>query len=149
MDAFDGLELSPRKVEYLKYIAGQEGEVKTTDLSTHFIVDPSTITRAIGEMAAAGLIAHVRYGGIGLTEEGGIYAEFLFRRHRILGLVLRHYGFSADEACCEVSRFESMVSRDAVDRICRSMGHPIRGICGEITHESCAGESPGRSPELI
>jgi DtxR family transcriptional regulator, Mn-dependent transcriptional regulator len=148
MDAFDGLELSPRKVEYLKYIAAQGGDVKTTDLSTHFAVDPSTITRAIGELAAAGLIAHVRYGGIGLTEEGRIYAEFLFRRHRILGLVLRHYGFSADEACCEASQFESMVSRDAVDRICRSMGHPIRGICGEITHDSCAGEDPGRSMEV-
>jgi Mn-dependent DtxR family transcriptional regulator len=148
MDAFDGLELSPRKAEYLKFIAGQGGDVKTMDLSTHFAVDPSTITRAIGELAAAGLIAHVRYGGIGLTEEGRIYAEFLFRRHRILGLVFRHYGFSADEACSEVSRFESMVSRDAVDRICRSMGHPIRGICGEITHDSCAGEDPGRSPEV-
>jgi DtxR family transcriptional regulator, Mn-dependent transcriptional regulator len=148
MDTYDGLELSPRKVEYLKFIAGQGCDVKTTDLSTHFAVDPSTITRAIGELTTVGLISHVRYGDISLTEDGRMYAEFLFRRHRILGLVLRHYGFSADEACCEVTRFESMVSRDAVDRICRSMGHPIRGICGDITHESCTGEESNKSPEV-
>lgn len=148
MQEFDGLEISPKKVVYLKYIAGQDHDVKTSDLSKQFGVDPSTITRAIGELAAAGFLEHERYGGIRLTEEGRIYTEFLVRRHRILGLVLRHYGFSEDWACREVSRFESLVSRDAVDQICRSMGHPIQGICGEITHGSCSNGETGGSPEI-
>lgn len=137
MDTFDGLELSRKKAEYLKYIAAMGDNVKTTEISTRFAVDPSTITKAIGEMVSSGLVAHVPYGGIHLTDTGIAYAEFLMRRHRILGLMLRHYGFSEEEACAEASRFEGLVSRDVVDRICRSMGHPITGICGEITHGSC------------
>lgn len=148
MREFDGLELSPRKVAYLKYIAGNDRDTKIGDISQHFGVDPSTITRVIGELVAAGLVAHERYGGILLTEAGREYAEFLVRRHRILGLVLRHYGLSEEWACHEVSRFESLISREAVDQICRSMGHPSLGICGEITHGSCtSGETAGSRDE--
>jgi Mn-dependent DtxR family transcriptional regulator len=71
-----------------------------------------------------------------LTEEGTRYARFLLRRHRILGLLLSHYGFPPEDACREVSRFEDYVTRDAVDRICASMGHPVMGVCGEISHDS-------------
>jgi Mn-dependent DtxR family transcriptional regulator len=71
-----------------------------------------------------------------LTDEGTRYARFLLRRHRILGLLLSHFGFTPDDACREVSRFEDYVSRGAVDRICASMGHPVMGICGEISHDS-------------
>jgi Mn-dependent DtxR family transcriptional regulator len=57
------------------------------------------------------------------------------RRHRILVLILTHYGLSADMACEEASRFESFVSREATDRICRSLGHPMVGPCGNIPHD--------------
>jgi Mn-dependent DtxR family transcriptional regulator len=147
MEEFNGLGLSPKKVVYLKYIAEQGDDTKISDLSHRFGVDPSTITRAIGELAAAGLIAHERYGNVRLTDEGRRYAEFLVRRHRILGLVLRHYGLSEEWACREVTRFESLVSREAVDQICRSMGHPSLGICGEITHGSCTNGETGGSGE--
>jgi len=54
-------------------------------------------------------------------------------------------GLSDEEACREVSRFESFVSRDAIDRMCRAMGHPRQGVCGEITHDTgCLGN--GREP---
>jgi len=45
MEDITGLELSPKKNEYLKYILKQEGPVKTTDISTQFKVDPSTTTK--------------------------------------------------------------------------------------------------------
>ena len=56
-----------------------------------------------------------------------------------------HFGLSDEEACMEVSRFESLVSKCAIDRMCQAMGHPSRGGCGEITHDTgCLG--PGQEP---
>ncbi|HVP25039.1 MAG TPA: metal-dependent transcriptional regulator [Methanomicrobiales archaeon] len=137
MDQDDGLGLSPRKVEYLKFIYETGGRVKTNRIASRFGVDPSTITKAVDELARAGLLVHEPYHGVTFSGEGRRCAEFLVKRHRILALVLTRFGLSTDEACHEVSRFESLVSRTAVDRICRAMGHPSQGICGEITHGTC------------
>jgi Mn-dependent DtxR family transcriptional regulator len=143
MEIGDGLELSPRKVAYLKYIADNGGRVRTTDLATQFKVDPSTITKTIAELSCTGLIIHEPYRGICLTDEGKRYAGYLVKRHRILSLMLTHYGFSHDQACAEASRFESLVSKEAVDRICAAMGHPGQGICGKITHDDgCRSQEP-------
>ena len=145
MEIHDGLGLSPRKVTYLKYFFEQSGPVKTNDLAARFGVDPSTITKTLGELSDAGLLTIVPYHGAMLSPSGREYAAFLVKRHRILALAMTHYGLSDEEACTEVSRFESLVSKDAIDRICQAMGHPSRGICGAITHDSgCLGH--GRGP---
>ncbi|AKB15768.1 iron (metal) dependent repressor, DtxR family [Methanosarcina thermophila] len=137
---FTGLELSPRKVDYLKFILEKGGTVKTTEISSGLQVDPSTTSKTLNELASAGYLNHVPYKGVDLTEMGKAYTQFLVRRHRILSLLLTHYGLSSKEACDEVSRFEAFVSRDAVNKICNSMGHPMFGVCGEISHEKCLHE---------
>ncbi|MDQ1254539.1 MAG: DtxR family transcriptional regulator, Mn-dependent transcriptional regulator [Euryarchaeota archaeon] len=137
---FTGLEHTPRKVVYLKFILEKGGVVKTTEISTNLQVDPSTTSKTINELALAGYLNHVPYRGVDLTELGQEYAEFLVRRHRILSLLLTHYGLSSEGACDEVSRFEAFVSRETVDKICSSMGHPMFGVCGEINHEKCFNE---------
>lgn len=133
----EGLELSPRKVEYLKYLHENGGRAKTNRIASRFRVDPSTVTKTIEELARSGLVVHEPYHGVTFSAEGRRYAEFLVKRHRILALLLARFGLSGEEACSEVSRFESHVSRAAVDRICRAMGHPSQGVCGEITHGTC------------
>ena len=135
MEIGNGLDLSPKKVVYLKYIFERGAIVKTSDLASHFAVDPSTITKTMGELTGAGLLSHEPYHGVSLSQKGKHYAEFLVKRHRILSLALTHYGLSHDEACQEVSRFESLVSKETIDTMCRAMGHPHAGICGEITHD--------------
>lgn len=134
---FTGLELSPRKVDYLKFILEKGNTVKTTEISSGLQVDPSTTTKTLNELANTGYLNHIPYRGVNLTEMGEAFAQFLVRRHRILSLLLTHYGLSSEEACSEVSRFEAFVSRDAVDKICSSMGHPMFGVCGKITHGEC------------
>ena len=57
----DGLELSPKKCEYLKYILEKRGIVRTTDISDNFHLDPSTITKTIREMSSTGLIDYGPY----------------------------------------------------------------------------------------
>jgi Mn-dependent DtxR family transcriptional regulator len=135
METPDGLELSPRKVKYLKFIFEQGGTVKTNDIASRFNVDPSTITKTIAEIAEGGYLTHVPYRGVVLTEEGTGYVKFLIKRHRILSLILVRYGLTNEQACEEVSRFESFVTRSAIDTMCSAMGHPRQGICGKITHD--------------
>ena len=74
-------------------------------------------------------------GGWLSPDLGREYGAFLVRRHRILGLVLSHYGLSDDEACQEASRMEWYLSRDAVNKMCRALGHPTTGFCGAICHD--------------
>ncbi len=135
MDENDGSCLSARKVDYLKFIYEHDGLTKTGDLAARFGVDPSTVSKTIREMAGDGLLSCAPYERIRLSPSGKQQAEFLIKRHRILSLMLTHYGFSQDQACAEVCRFESYVSRSAVDRICRTMGHPQAAGCGVITHD--------------
>lgn len=132
----DTIETSPRKVQYLKYLWEKGGTVKTTELASRFCVDPSTITKTVAELAESGLVVHVPYRGVTLSDAGKQHAAFLIKRHRILSLMLTHFGIPHKRACEEVSRFESLVSKEIIDRICRSMGHPQQGICGEITHDT-------------
>ncbi len=144
METSDGLELSARKVDYLKYLSGRSGAVRTTDLAERFNVDPSTITKTFSELAVSGYITHTPYRGVCLSERGQRHTEFLVKRHRILALMLTHYGLSQEQACAEASRFESLVSRDAIDRMSHSMGHPRKGVCGEITYGADCPECEGR-----
>ena len=136
MQERDGLEIPPAKSRYLVSLLRRGGQAKVGELSDEFHVDPSTVTKSIADLTLRGYLSHRPYGGVELTDEGTRYARFLLRRHRILGLLLSHFGFTPDDACREVSRFEDYVSRGAVDRICASMGHPVMGICGEISHDS-------------
>ncbi len=134
----DGLELSPKKSEYLKYIFEKGGIVRTMDISDNFHLDPSTITKAIKEMSYTGLIDYVPYRSISLTYKGTEHAEFLVRRHRGIEWMLSYYGLSGHEACDEALKFEGYVSKDVVNKICSSLGHPRIGICGKIMHnKSC------------
>jgi DtxR family Mn-dependent transcriptional regulator len=135
MEPDDGLRLSPRKVEYLKYLFGQDRTVRTNEIAAHYNIDPSTVTKTSAELADSGYLSHIPYRGVCLTKQGKRCAEFLIKRHRILSLALFRYGLSDEQACREVSRFESLVSREAIDTMCRAMGHPSLGICGEITHD--------------
>ncbi|WP_319508896.1 metal-dependent transcriptional regulator [uncultured Methanolobus sp.] len=137
MHEITGLELSPKKVEYLKFLLGKGDLVRTTDISSELNVDPSTTTKTINDLSESGYVDHVPYRGVHLTEKGRVNAEFFVNRHNILSLMLTHYGLSPEEACDEVSRLESFVSKPAIDIICNAMGHPTVSGCGSISHSSC------------
>lgn len=132
MSRFTGQEISPRRGEYLKFILEQGGMVKPMEVTSHFGVDPSTVTRAIEYLTHEKLVDHAPYQAVTLTRKGREYAAFLLRRHRILGLVLSQYGLSSEEACTQAARMEGSLHRMTVDRMCASLGHPTEGICGAI-----------------
>ena len=135
MNGYSGLELSPRKVSYVKYLFEQGGSAKISAISSHFGVDPSTVTHTVQELKDEEFVLHAPYGDVILTGFGKEYGAFLMRRHRIVGLILFHYGLSDHEACEEASRIESYLSRTAINKMCRALGHPTAGLCGEIYHD--------------
>ncbi len=143
MQGITGHELSSRKAEYLKYIHMQGDVVKTTEIAARFSVAPSTVTKALTEIAKAGYIEHTPYHGVRLTPAGTEYARFLLRRHRIVALVLSRYGLEPDEACKEAAKIEQCFSKDLTNRICSSLGHPMMSGCGEIEHDNCCCPSCG------
>ncbi|MDV2481788.1 metal-dependent transcriptional regulator [Methanoculleus sp. Wushi-C6] len=144
MQGISGHELSSKKAEYLKFIHMQGDVVKTTEIAVRFSVAPSTVTKALTEIAKAGYIEHTPYHGVRLTPAGTDYARFLLRRHRIVALVLSRYGLEPDEACREAERIEQCFSKDLTNRICSSLGHPMMSGCGEIEHDHCCCPSCGR-----
>lgn len=131
-----GNELPAKKNQYLKFIYLQEGPVKTTAISRHFGIAPSTVTRALKELTKTGYIIYSRYHGAELTPDGRSYARFLVRRHRILSLMFTRSGLSNEDACIQAELIESLVSRSVTDTICASLGHPTMSICGRIEHDS-------------
>jgi DtxR family Mn-dependent transcriptional regulator len=135
MQGITGDELSSKKAEYLKYIYMQGDVVKTTEIAVHFSVAPSTVTKALTEMAKAGYLEHTPYHGVRLTTLGTDYARFLIRRHRIVALMLSHYGLEPGEACTEAKKIEQCFSKDLTNRMCTSLGHPMMSVCGEIEHD--------------
>ncbi|HOI57936.1 MULTISPECIES: metal-dependent transcriptional regulator [unclassified Methanoculleus] len=143
MQGITGHELSSRKAEYLKYIHMQGDVVKTTEIAARFSVAPSTVTKALTEIAKAGYIEHRPYHGVRLTSAGTEYARFLLRRHRIVALVLSRHGLEPDEACREAAKIEQCFSKDLTNRICSSLGHPMMSGCGEIEHDHCCCPSCG------
>ncbi len=147
MDDIDRLLLSPRKAMYIKFIYESPDTTKTTEIATYFGVDPSTVTKTLMELTSMGLLSHEPYRATSLTGKGVIYAEYLVRRHRILGLVLTHYGLTPEEACEEAARFENSVSKVVIDSMCRSMGHPMMGVCGRISHDPCCCNGPEKRQE--
>jgi Mn-dependent DtxR family transcriptional regulator len=66
----DGFELSPKKSEYLKYLLEKGDIVHTMDISQHFNLDPSTITKTIQEMSLTDFIEHIPVQGSKIDPKG-------------------------------------------------------------------------------
>jgi Mn-dependent DtxR family transcriptional regulator len=131
----DGRGLSPRRMEYLKFLLEQEGPVTNTDLAARFGVDPSTSTKTVRALVEAGLVEHAPYRGIALSRRGKRCAEFLMRRHRLLSLAFSRLGMEPGTACEQAARCEARIPRDVVNTICAALGHPSRSACGEIVRD--------------
>ena len=133
--------LTPRRMEYLKFLLERDGPVTNADLAVRFGVDPSTSTKTVRVLVEAGLVEHAPYRGIALSERGRRCAEFLMRRHRLLELAFARLGMEPATACEQAARCEARIPRDVVNTICAALGHPLTSACGTIARDRgcCAG----------
>lgn len=142
MTAGEDHGLTPRRMEYLKYLLEQDGPVSNASLAARFGVDPSTCTKTVRVLAEAGLVEHAPYRGTALSERGRRCAEFLVRRHRLLALAFARLGMEPSTACEQAARCEARIPREVVNTICAALGHPSASACGAIARDRacCSGQ---------
>jgi len=79
----------------------------------------------IKRMAEAGLLEHLRYRGVRLTDSGSREALRVIRRHRILETYLsERLGYSWDDVHDEAERLEHAASDQLIERMALALQHP-------------------------
>src|SRR6188474_1686682 len=118
-----------RSVEdYLKaiYQLSPEGRPASTSEIAHLLaLSPPSVTGMVKRLSEHGLLEHVPYRGVQLTEEGRRAALRMVRRHRLIESYLVEFlGYSWDAVHEEAERLEHAVSDILVERMAAALGHP-------------------------
>lgn len=92
----------------------------------------STVSDAVRKLTEQGLVDHIRYGSVALTELGRRHAVSMVRRHRLIETFLvGALGYEWDEVHDEADRLEHAVSDELVSRIDRFLDFPTRDPHGD------------------
>ena len=129
MSAASVSESLTRSVEdYLKaiYQLSPEGRPASTSEIAHLLaLSPPSVTGMVKRLSEHGLLEHVPYRGVQLTEEGRRAALRMGRRHRLIEAYLVEFlGYSWDAVHEEAERLEHAVSDALVERMATALGHP-------------------------
>lgn len=129
------MEYSAAMREYLAEIYRLQEDspkVSTTSLAERLDVSPPAVPRMLKRLKNVGLVRHVPYEGVELTERGRSEALKELRRHRVLEVFLVNVmGFTWDEAH-EHSHDLGHGLNDAVaERMAEMCGQPTRCPHGE------------------
>lgn len=107
--------------EYLQAIYRLEAEqapVSTNALATSLDLAPASVTGMVRKLHQQGLVNHMPYQGVTLTQEGRQEALRLIRIHRLWELFLsKVLGVSWDEVHHEAHRLEHATSDRLADRL--------------------------------
>lgn len=120
--------LSRSVEDYLKvtYALTEQGDAaSTSQLAEALDVQPASVSGMIKRLAENGLVEHVPYRGVRLTEEGAREALRIVRRHRVLETYLHvRLGYSWDDVHREAERLEHAASDTLIDRMAAALEHP-------------------------
>ncbi len=139
------MSLSAAMREYLAEIYRlQEYEpmVSTTSLAEKLEVSPPAVPRMLKRLRNEGLVVHVPYEGVKLTERGEQEAIKELRRHRVLEVFLvQVMGFDWDEAHEHADELGHGLNDAVAERMADMAGQPDRCPHGEPI-PSAAGVMP-------
>ena len=127
---------SPAIEDYLKTVYAhtewQPDPITPSGLAAALGVAPSSVTEMVKKMAAQGLVQHVPYGAIRLTEAGRARALAVVRRHRLIETwLVREMGYAWDEVHDEAEVLEHAMSDRLLDSLAASLGDPVRDPHGD------------------
>lgn len=128
--------LTPAAQDYLKVI-WTASEWSAQPMSTKVLADrlglaASTVSEAVRRLGEQGLVNHVRYGAITLTDAGAAAAVAMVRRHRLIETFLvQELDYGWDEVHDEAEVLEHAVSDLMVARIDAKLGFPSRDPHGD------------------
>jgi DtxR family Mn-dependent transcriptional regulator len=121
--------LTPAVEDYVKAIytldSGTGGSVTTTALAERLDVRPASVSGMLPKLTALGLVEHVPYKGVRLTERGTRVALEVVRHHRLLELFLvESLGMTWDEVHAEAEVLEHVLSEELEELIAAKLGNP-------------------------
>ncbi|WP_234988083.1 metal-dependent transcriptional regulator [Demequina sp. NBRC 110056] len=135
--------------DYLKAIWNarewSDAPVTVSVLAARLGLSPSSVSELVRKLADRGLVTHVKYGSISLTDEGRAIALATVRKHRLIETFLVEYlGYGWDEVHDEAEVLEHAVSDEFVDRLAVKLGEPthdphgdpIPAADGSLPHEA-------------
>src|ERR671927_1853687 len=101
------------------------GPVSTNDLAERLSVTPASVSAMSKKLADRGLVEHVPYRGVQLTDDGERVALEVMRHHRLLELYLaEHLGVPWDRVHEEAEALEHVLSEYLESRIADKLGDP-------------------------
>jgi len=114
--------------DYLKAIYEIErggGSASTRLIAERLAVAPASVSGMVRRLAGQGLLTHVRYHGVPLTESGRRAALRTLRRHRVIeAYLVRALGYGWDQVHEEAERLEHAASDALIDRMAEAIGEP-------------------------
>src|SRR3989442_7093178 len=118
-----------RSVEdYLKaiyHLSSQGGFASTSDIGAMLEVAPTSVSGMVKRLSETGLIEHVPYRGVQLTQQGRRAALKMIRRHRVLETYLtQQLGYDWGGVHKEAERLEHAVSDRLIERMAGALGEP-------------------------
>ncbi len=145
-------EISSRVEEYLEAIHRLEekkGVAKTSELAETLNVTFGTVTNTVENLEKQGLIVHVPYKGIKLTNKGRKIALSIIRKHRLSERLLTdilgmNWSKVHDAAC----RLEHSLTDDVLKHLERILGHPSTCPHGNPIPTKCGGIFEEKSEPL-
>ncbi|MDA0327454.1 MAG: metal-dependent transcriptional regulator [Gemmatimonadetes bacterium] len=120
--------LSRSVEDYLKAIYGLSNggdPASTSAIAEHLDIQPASVTGMIKRLAESGLLEHVPYKGVRLTEPGTREALRVLRRHRIIETYLcERLAFAWEDVHEEAERLEHAASDKLIDQMAQALGYP-------------------------
>ena len=124
------LEVSSAVQDYAKAIysleqRGEGGAVTTNALAERLGVSAASASSMVKRLDGLGLVAHVPYKGVVLTERGMKVALEVLRHHRLLERYLaEELGVPWDRVHDEAEVLEHVLSEELEELIAAKLGHP-------------------------
>jgi DtxR family Mn-dependent transcriptional regulator len=105
--------------------SGSEEPVSTNALAERLGITPGSVSAMLKKLDELGLITHVPYRGVRLTDEGRRHALEVIRHHRLIESFLADtLGMPWDRVHAEAEVLEHVLSEDLEDLIAAKLGHP-------------------------
>lgn len=119
---------SPSIEDYLKTILAltrEGGQASNQAVAEALDVRPPSVTGMIKRLADQGLLDHVPYRGVRLTEAGRHEALRILRRHRILETYLtERLGYHQHDVHAEAERLEHAASDRLIEAMAEALDDP-------------------------
>ncbi|MFJ6532872.1 metal-dependent transcriptional regulator [Microbacterium sp. NPDC091662] len=120
---------SPAADDYLKTVYAhtewQDAPITPSVLAAKLGIAPSSVTEMVKKLAAAGLVSHVPYGAVRLTDAGTARALAMVRRHRLIETwLVQEFDYGWDEVHDEAEVLEHTISDRLLEGIDARLGHP-------------------------